>query len=141
MNAHAADCKHFVPKRSFDPLPLPMTIVGFNQTDLAATSGPSPALSVSTIDRRLSGLAWNYAQRGFSLNRKDPHIATVLAGIKRKHARPPVQKEAILPEDILAMVATLGFDLRRLRDRADLPPGICRWSQTLRNRQPRCRQG
>lgn len=31
--------------------------------------------------------------------------AIVLAGIKRKHARPPMQKEAILPGDILAMVA------------------------------------
>jgi len=38
----------------------------------------------------------------------------------RKHARPPVQKEAILPEYILAMVATLPHDLRGLRDRAIL---------------------
>lgn len=87
---------------------------------------PSPSqsasrpLSVSTIERRLSGLAWNYAQRGFSLDRKNRHIATVLAGIKRKHARPPVQKEAILAEDILAMVGTLPYDLRGLRDRAIL---------------------
>jgi integrase len=44
----------------------------------------------------------------------------VLAGIKRKHARPPVQKEAILAEDILDMIATLGFGLRDLRDRAIL---------------------
>lgn len=40
--------------------------------------------------------------------------------IKRKHARPPVQKEAILRGDILAMVATLPYDLRGLRDRAML---------------------
>ena len=33
---------------------------------------------------------------------------------------PPVQKEAILAEDILAMVATLPYDLRGLRDRAIL---------------------
>jgi integrase len=44
----------------------------------------------------------------------------VLAGIKRKHARPPVQKEAILAEYIRAMIATLPFDLRGLRDRAIL---------------------
>ncbi len=80
----------------------------------------SPALSVSTIDRRLSGLGWNYTQRGFTLDRKNRHIATVLAGIKRKHARPPVQKEAILAEGILDMVASLGFGLRDLRDRAIL---------------------
>ena len=72
------------------------------------------------IDRRLFGLAWNYAQRGFTLDRKNRHIVTVLAGIKRKHARPPVQKEAILADEILAMMGTLPFELRGLRDRAIL---------------------
>lgn len=121
--AYAADWKHFARwcrMKGTDPLPPSPEMVGLYLTDLAAPTSPSPALSVSTIDRRLSGLAWNYAQRGFTLDRKDRHIATVLAGIKRKHARPPVQKEAILPEDILTMVATLGFDLRGLRDRAIL---------------------
>ena len=75
---------------------------------------------MATIERRLSGLAWHYQQRGFSLDRKDRHIATVLAGIKRKHARPPLQKEAILAEDILDMIATLSFGLRDQRDRAIL---------------------
>ena len=121
--AYAADWKHFARwcrLKGTDPLPPSPEMIGLYLTDLAAPTGPSPALSVSTVDRRLSGLAWNYAQRGFALNRKDRHIALVLAGIKRKHGRPPVQKEAILPEDILAMVATLGFDLRGLRDRAIL---------------------
>lgn len=121
--AYAADWKHFARwcrLKGTDPLPPSAEIIGLYLADLASSAGPSPALSVSTIERRLSGLAWNYAQRGLSLDRKDRHIATVLAGIKRKHARPPVQKEAILPEDILAMVATLPFDLRGLRDRAIL---------------------
>ncbi|MEO1538282.1 MAG: tyrosine-type recombinase/integrase [Pseudomonadota bacterium] len=121
--AYAADWKHFAQwcrLKGTDPLPPSSELIGLYLTDLAAPTGPSPALSVSTIDRRLSGLAWNYAQRGFTLNRKDRHIATVLAGIKRRHARPPVQKEAILAEDILAMVATLPFGLRGLRDRSIL---------------------
>ncbi|MHA6268322.1 tyrosine-type recombinase/integrase [Aliiroseovarius sp. CAU 1755] len=121
--AYTADWKHFARwcrLKGTDPLPPSPEMIGLYLTDLAAPTGPTPALSVSTIDRRLSGLAWNYAQRGFTLDRKDRHIATVLAGIKRKHARPPVQKEAILPEDILAMVATLPFDLRGLRDRTIL---------------------
>jgi len=95
-------------------------MVGLYMADLAASTGKTPTLSVSTIERRLSGLSWNYSQRGFTLDRQDRHIATILAGIKRKHARPPVQKEAILPEDIQAMVATLPYDLRGLRDRAIL---------------------
>jgi integrase len=72
----------------------------------------------------LSGLAWGYAQRGERLDRKDRHIATVLAGIRRKHARPPVQKAAILPEDLRALLATLPHDLRGLRDRALLLIGF-----------------
>nr|WP_309504367.1 tyrosine-type recombinase/integrase [uncultured Roseovarius sp.] len=123
LRAYATDWKHFARwcrLKGTDPLPPSPEMIGLYLTDLAAPTGPSPALTVSTIDRRLSGLAWNYAQRGFTLDRKDRHIATVLAGIKRKHARPPVQKEAILAEDILAMVATLPHDLRGLRDRAML---------------------
>jgi integrase len=127
--AYAADWKHFARwcrMKGAEPLPPSPELIGLYLADLASGSGPSPSqsasrpLSVSTIDRRLSGLAWNYGQRGFSLDRKNRHIATVLAGIRRKHARPPVQKEAILAEDILAMVATLPYDLRGLRDRAIL---------------------
>ncbi len=121
--AYAADWKHFTRwcrRKGAEPLPPSPEMIGLYLADLAAPANKAPALSVSTIERRLSGLGWSYAQRGFTLDRKNRHIATVLAGIKRKHARPPVQKEAITPEDILAMVATLGFDLRGLRDRAIL---------------------
>ena len=106
--------------KGINPLPPSPEMIGLYLADLAAPTGNTPALSVSTIDRRLSGLAWNYTQRGFALDRKDRHIASVLSGIKRKHARPPVQKDAIMPDDILAMVATLPFNLRGLRDRAIL---------------------
>ena len=123
LKAYAKDWAHFARwcrRKGTEPLPPSPEMIGLYLADLAAPSDRSPALSVSTIERRLSGLAWTYAQRGLTLDRKNRHIATVLAGIKRKHARPPVQKEAILPEDILAMVATLPFDLRGLRDRAIL---------------------
>lgn len=121
LKAYKADWRHFARwcrLRGSELLPPSSQLVGLYLADLASSEGPG--LSVSTIERRLSGLAWNAAQRGYSLDRKDRHIATILAGIKRKHARPPVQKEAILPKDILAMVATLPFDLRGLRDRAIL---------------------
>jgi integrase len=127
--AYAADWAHFArwcrlkgwyDQCGSDPLRPSPEMIGLYLADLAAPTGEVPALSVATIERRLSGLAWNFAQRGFALDRKNCHIATVLAGIRRKHARPPVQKEAILAGDILAMVATLGFDLRGLRDRSIL---------------------
>ncbi len=110
--------------RGADPLPSSPQLIGLYIADLAAPGGRVPALSVSSIERRLSGLAWGYTQRGERLDRKDRHIGSVLAGIRRKHARPPAQKEAILPEDLRDMLATLPHDLRGLRDRAILLIGF-----------------
>jgi len=142
--AYKKDWEHFTRwcrRRGAEPLggnAPDAQLIGLYITDCAAPQSGAPALSpgrtqplgrtqptplplaVSTIERRLSGLAWHYQQRGFTLDRKDRHIATVLAGIRRTHARPPKQKEAVLAEDIRAMVATLSFDLRGLRDRAIL---------------------
>ncbi|MEO0386404.1 MAG: tyrosine-type recombinase/integrase [Pseudomonadota bacterium] len=123
LKAYKADWAHFTRwcrMRGSEPLPPAPALVGLYLADLASGDGAVPALTVSTIERRLSGLAWNAAQRGATLDRNDRHIATVLAGIKRRHARPPVQKAAVGPEDIRAMVATLPHDLRGLRDRAIL---------------------
>jgi integrase len=81
--------------------------------------------SVATLERRISALKWNFAQRGETFDRADRHVATVLAGVRRTQGRPPEQKEAILPEDLLAMIATLDLrDLRGLRDRAILLLGF-----------------
>jgi integrase len=81
-------------------------------------------LSVATLERRLSGIAWRYRQMGEPLDLRDPHIATVLAGIRRKHGRPPLQKAAVFADELLAMLATLDMDLRGLRDRAILAIGF-----------------
>ena len=127
LRAYARDWAHFTRwcrMRGAEPLPPSPELIGLYIADLAAPQGKAPALSVSSIERRLSGLSWGTAQRGAALDRKDRHIATVLAGIRRKHARPPVQKEAILPEDIRDMLATLPHDLRGLRDRAILLTGF-----------------
>ncbi|ESY85897.1 hypothetical protein X738_33270 [Mesorhizobium sp. LNHC209A00] len=49
----------------------------------------------------------------------------MLAGIRNSHAAPPRQKEAILPEDLIAMLETLDRGtLRGLRDRAMLLLGF-----------------
>ena len=125
--AYARDWAHFARwcrMRGADPLPASPQVIGLYIADLAAPQGKVPALSVASIERRLSGLASGYTQRGLRLDRKDRHIATVLAGIRRKHARPPLQKEAILPEDLRDMLATLPHDLRGLRDRAILLIGF-----------------
>ena len=127
LRAYAKDWTAFARwcrMRGTDPLPPTPELIGLYIADLASPQGKVPALSVSSIERRLSGLSWGYAQRGQQLDRKDRHIVSVLAGIRRKHARPPVQKEAILPEDLRDMLATLPHDLRGLRDRAILLIGF-----------------
>ena len=81
--------------------------------------------TVSTIERRLAAIGWNCSQRGIPLDRKDRAIATVMAGIRNKHAAPPRQKEALLPEDLIPMLETLDRgSLRGIRDRAMLLVGF-----------------
>lgn len=121
--AYKADWAHFASwcrRRGADQFNPDPQLIGLYITELAAPQDATPALAVSTIERRLSGLAWNYHQRGQHLYRKDRHIATVLAGIRRKHAKPPNQKEPISPEELLEMVSMLTFGLRDMRDRAIL---------------------
>jgi integrase len=129
--AYAADWKHFAAwarRQGLDILSPDPQIVGLYITACAAgkAAAGGKASSVATIERRLSSLSWNYAQRGGEkLDRKDRAIATVMAGIRNTHAAPPRQKEAILPRDLIAMLETLDRgSLRGLRDRAMLLIGF-----------------
>ena len=128
--AYAADWKHFCAwtrRQNLEVLPPDPQVVGLYITACASgkATGDRKPNAVATIERRLSSLSWNYAQRGQPLDRKDRHIATVLAGIRNSHAKPPVQKEAILPADLIAMLETLDRGtLRGLRDRAMLLLGF-----------------
>lgn len=128
--AYASDWKHFASwcrRQGVEMLPPDPQVVGLYISAQASgtATGDNRPNSVSTIERRLSSLSWNYAQRGQPLDRKDRHIATVMAGIRNKHAAPPRQKEAILPEDLIAMLETLDRGtLRGLRDRAMLLLGF-----------------
>ena len=84
LKAYGKDWAHFARwcrMKGAEPMPPSSEIIGLYLAELASGSGPSPALSVSTIDRRLSGLVWNYAQRGFTLDRKNRHIALSLIHI------------------------------------------------------------
>ena len=87
-------------------------------------AGSREPVSVATLERRLAGICWHYRQRGAPLDTSDRHISTVLAGIRRAHGRPPLQKEAIFADELIAMLATLDMDLRGLRDRAILAIGF-----------------
>lgn len=128
--AYASDWKHFAAwcrRQSLSPLPPDPHVVGLYIT--ACASGTAErgikANTVSTIERRLAAIGWNCSQRGMPLDRKDRAIATVMAGIRNRHAAPPRQKEALLPEDLIAMLETLDRGtLRGIRDRAMLLVGF-----------------
>ncbi len=128
--AYASDWRHFASwcrRQGVEILPPDPQIVGLYITACASgkATGDKKQNAVTTIERRLSSLTWNYTQRGQPLDRKDRYIATVMAGIRNKHAAPPRQKEAVLPEDLIAMLETLHRGtLRGLRDRAMLLLGF-----------------
>jgi integrase len=129
QRAYAADWRHYTAwcrRKELEPLPPDPQVVGLY---LAASASEAPApgkkpSAVRTIERRLSAIAWNCAQRGQPLDRADRHIAEVMSGIRRRHARPPDQKEAVFADDLLRMIATLDHGLRGLRDRAILLIGF-----------------
>lgn len=128
--AYAADWRHFAAwcrREGLDAQTPDPQVAGLYIT-ACASGAPSVGgrrNAVSTIERRLSALSWAYTQRGLTLDRRDRHIATVLAGIRNSHGQPPRQKAAILPEELLAMLETCDrATLRGLRDRAMLLIGF-----------------
>ena len=126
--AYGADWRHFsswlrrrgLPDRPWDP-----ATIGLYLADCAdnARRGFEPC-SVSTLERRLSGIAWHYRNLGEALDLRDRHISAVMAGIRRQHAQPPAQKAAIFADELLDMLAMLEMDLRGIRDRAILAIGF-----------------
>ena len=87
--AYAADWARFARwgrLRGAALLPPDPRIIALYVADCAA-GGPFPALSVASIERTLSGLAFGYRQRGFHLDRSDRHVAQVLAGVRRAQGK------------------------------------------------------
>lgn len=128
--AYASDWTHFCSwcrRQGLEVAPPSPQVVGIYITACAtgAAIAGGKANSVATIERRLSALSWHYTQRGTPLDRKDRHIATVMAGIRNTHGAPPRRKEAVLGDDVVAMLETLNRGtLRGLRDRAMLLLGF-----------------
>jgi integrase len=127
QRAYDADWRQFsrwLRRQGFDPLPPdPQTVGLYLAACMEGGRGQEP-VSVATLERRLSGICWRYRQLGEPLDTVDRHISTVLAGIRRAHGRPPVQKEAVFADDLRAMLAVLDNDLRGLRDKAMLAIGF-----------------
>ena len=110
-------------RRGRSPIPKPSAcILPRSPPAPARALGPAGSPRSSGGFRRSSGISRNAA---LPFDRRDRHVATVLAGVRRTHGRPPVQKEALLPEHLIAMLDALPpSDLRNLRDRAILLIGF-----------------
>ena len=142
-DAYAKDWRHITSwcrRTGFDPLPRIPTPSG-------STSAPVPQAEPRALpqaaaiqrrrpctlgrDDRTHGCPASPGnQRRLSMDRADRHIATVLAGLRRKRAKPPRQKEAVLGEDLLAMIDTLGHDLRACATRHSA--ARLRWRRSTR---------
>jgi site-specific recombinase XerD len=105
-------------------MPAPPSVVAVYLTHLA-DSGRKTA----TIERALTGVVHAHRSRGFDWPRAHPAIASVMAGIRRHIGTAPAQKAPVVDELLAAMLATLGEDLRGLRDRALLTIG---WAGAFR---------
>ncbi len=126
VKAYASDWAqfaHWCRRRGFDVLEPQADIVGLYLAASASGEGV-PKAAVSSIERRLAAITTTYRSAGTPLPRQDRHITDVMAGIRRQHARPPKQKEALFADDIVAMCATLPNNLRGYRDRAMLLIGF-----------------
>ncbi len=126
--AYSSDWRHYsgwARRHGLPALPPDPQVIGLYVAACASGALTGKPSSVATLERRLSALMWNFAQRGQPFDRADRQVATVLAGVRRTQGRPPEQKEAVLSEDLLKMIATLDLgDLRGLRDRAILLIGF-----------------
>lgn len=121
--AYDADWRHFeawCARHRLAQLPPDPAAIGLYITALATEipRGRKEPLNVRSIERRLSGLRACFEAHGHALDRSDPQIKTVLAGIKRAGYRPPEGKEALLADDLVRMLGMLDKGLRGLRDRA-----------------------
>lgn len=128
--AYASDWKHFAAwcrREAVSPLPADPQLVARYIRACASNGGRKDgnANSSATIERRLSSLTWNFAQRGFALVRQDAAIVAALADARRVAGPSAPRKETLTASDLASMLETLDRgSLKGLRDRAILLLGF-----------------
>ncbi|MDI7861937.1 tyrosine-type recombinase/integrase [Rhizobiaceae bacterium n13] len=128
--AYASDWKHFAAwcRRNGVAImpPRPETVGSYLAALATGGAGAERKMaSIATLKRRLSALAWNYGQRGLILDRSDGRIADALTAARKLGSRPAPGKQALRPDELVAMLETLDrATLRGLRDRAILLLGF-----------------
>ena len=78
----------------------------------------------STLAVHVAAIAAAHKAAGHPDPTADEHVKATLAGIRRRHGKPPVQREPLTLNDLRALVRACGDDLAGLRDRALLLVGF-----------------
>jgi site-specific recombinase XerD len=120
--AYAADWKHFEAWCAAHGLPaLPAAA----QTVMLYLGGLGGAgKKISTIGRRLAAIAQVHRFAGHESPSEARPVRELLAGMRRTHGVAPQGKEALLSEDLRAMLREMGDSRRDRRDRALLLIGF-----------------
>lgn len=82
------------------------------------------SLAPATLKRRLAAILVAHRQAGHPLDRRDPRIADVMAGIRRRRGVAPRRKEALPVDSFASLVAAQPTTLIGVRDRAVLLLGF-----------------
>jgi integrase len=97
--------------------PTPQTVALY----LTAHAG---TLKVSTLQRRLSGLAHAAKQAGHDLDTRNVVLRDLWRGIKRTHGTAPSKKAPTVTPVVLAMLVAVSEGLQGIRDRALILTGF-----------------
>jgi integrase len=137
QRAYKSDIKDFTrycDAHGFDPLPASPQTVALYLTDLSSTkcvrsnSGEMVAASVATILRRMVAIAQAHKRAGLSNPINDPHVRSIVAGIKRTRGTVQRKKTALTGDRLKEVLAAIEGDstpggpstLKGKRDRAML---------------------
>jgi site-specific recombinase XerD len=122
LKAYRSDLNHFTAWTSshgLEALPAMPQTISLYLSDMARQG-----YKVSTIERRLTAITQAHKRSGLEFDRSHVLIKETMSGIKRKNGTAQGQKEALMTEDIRAMVQALPDNLLGLRDRALLLLGF-----------------
>ena len=111
------DFQQWCQKYSFKPLPADPKVIGIYLTDI------SESVKVSTVKRRLAGIAHYHLAEGYESPRMNSYVKSVLAGISRSKGASQDAKRPILRDDLEAMLRKLPDSMQGIRDRALLLTG------------------
>lgn len=109
----------FCTQQGLSPLPSTAQIVAVYLAALAKTGK-----ATSTVASHLAAIKYFHDRARALINWQDPILAEVLAGIRRSSERRVQKAEAILPDDLRALIGVTDATLGGLRDRALLLVGF-----------------